>query len=182
MIQLLYLDTPRINRRVNVAAHFRTLKSMAERAGIPVGSEVVFLAEEARRHMQASTAGVLYLLGHSEGTGGMVLSGRPALDGRTLAAWLPRRAERLPRVALFNTCDAVSSGLVRAALAAGIATVVAAPAPIPIDAMCTHSETLFRAWLESGASLTEAVRLANATFAHQGMLLEVHGGEQNARP
>src|SRR5436190_24375051 len=151
---LIYLDSPRINRLTNVAAHFRALAGFAAQAGMPVSSRVAFSADEARRALQGCQADILYLLGHSQGHGGVVIGGKAALDGRALAAWLPRRIERLPRVIVFNTCDALSSGLVNAALAAGVSSLAAATGSIPISAMCTYGESLFRSWLSNGAPLS----------------------------
>lgn len=173
MIDLLYLDSPRINRQVNVAAHFRALGRIATSAGIPADSHMVFHADGVRRVLQTCRATVLYLLGHSEGSGGMVAGGAPVLDGRALTAWLLHRAGGLPRTILFNTCDAVASGLVSAALGAGVPAVVAANRPIPIDRICAYAETLLEIWLAAGASLTEATRLANDAFGPYRMRLDV---------
>jgi hypothetical protein len=103
----------------------------------------------------------------------MVAGGVPALDGTALTAWLLRRAGCLPRTILFNTCDAVASGLVSAALDAGVPAVVAANGPIPIDRMCAYAETLVQAWLGAGASLKEATRFTNDAFGAYGMRLDV---------
>lgn len=173
MIDLVYLDSPRINRQVNVAAHFRALGGIATSARIPAGSQVVFHADGVRRVLQTCRATVLYLLGHSEGSGGMVAGGVPALDGRSLTAWLLRRAGCLPRAILFNTCDAAASGLVSAALDAGVPAVVAANRVIPIDRMCPYAEMLLQTWLGAGASLPEATRFANDAFGPSGMRLDV---------
>jgi len=172
MIELVYLDSPRINRQVNVASHFRALAGIADRAGMPAGAHVVFNADGLRRALQASAATVLYLLGHSEGSTGMVAGDGPTLDGNALAAWLPRRPGRLPRVIVFNTCNAVASGLVRAALSAGVPAVVGGSGPIPIDRMCAYAETLLHTWL-GGASLTEATRFTNDVFGRYGMTLDL---------
>lgn len=173
MIELLYLDSSCINRQVNVAAHFRALSGIAASAGIPTDSQVVFDADGVRRALQACRASVLYLLGHSEGSGGIVAGGVPVLDGRALTAWLLRRAGCVPRTVLFNTCDAVASGLVSAALDAGVPAVAAANRAIPIGRMCAYAELLLQTWLAAGASLTEATRLANAAFGLHGMQMDV---------
>lgn len=173
MIELVYLDSPRINRQVNVAAHFRALGRIATSSGIPTDSQVVFDADGVRRALQTCRATVLYLLGHSEGSGGMVAGGAPVLDGTTLTAWRLRRAGCLPRAILFNTCDAVASGLVRATRDAGVPAIVAASHAIPIGRMCAYAETLLQAWLAARASLTEATRLANDAFGPHGMRMDV---------
>jgi hypothetical protein len=175
MIELLYLDSSRINRQVNVAAHLRALSGIAASAGIPTDSQVVFCADGVRRALQTCRATVLYLLGHSEGSGGMVAGGVPALDGTALTAWLLRRVGCLPRAIVFNTCDAVASGLVNAALVAGVPVVVAANRPIPIDRMCAYADTLLQTWLGAGASLTEATRFANDAFGPYSMRLDAAG-------
>lgn len=179
MIEFVYLDTSRINRQVNVAAHFRALGRIATSAGILAGSHVVFHADGVRRVLQTCRATVLYLLGHSEGSGGMVAGGTPVLDGAALTAWLLRRASCPPRAILFNTCDAVASGLVHAAQDAGVPAVVAATRAIPIGQMCAYAETLLQAWLAAGASLTEATRLANDAFGSRGMQMDVIDSSQH---
>lgn len=179
MIELMYLDSSRINRQVDVAAHFRALGCIATSAGIPAGSHVIFHADGVRRVLQTCRATALYLLGHSEGSAGMVAGGVPALDGTALTAWLLRRAGCRPHTILFNTCDAVASGLVRAARDAGIPAVVAASHAIPIGRMCAYAETLLQAWLAAGASLTEATRLANEAFGPQGMQMDVIDSSQH---
>jgi hypothetical protein len=141
---------------------------------MPSASHVVFTGAGIRRALQASGATVLYLLGHSEASAGLVVGGDPSLDGRTLAAWLPRRSGRVPRVILFNTCDAVASGLVSASREAGVEAVVAASGAVPIGRMCAYGEMLFRTWLETESSLTDAMQVANAAFGRYGMHLELH--------
>jgi len=175
MISLLYFDSPRINRQVNVASHFRALGILAGNTGMPIGSKVAPAADSVRRELQANRATVLYLLGHSEGKGGMIAGGSPALNGQTLATWLPRRVERVPRIILFNTCDGVASGLVEASLKAGVQTVVAAAGIIPIAVMCPYAETLFRIWINEDVPLAEAVQQTNTTFAKAGFRFDVFG-------
>ncbi len=175
MILLLYLDSPRINQQASVASHFRALSESAGVTGLPVSNQVVFTSDSARRELQASRTNLVYLLGHSEGKGGMVIGGKPSLDGRALSAWLPRRAERLPRVIMFNTCDAISSGLVNAALEAGVATVIAARGLIPIEVLCPFGEVLFQSWFAEKVSLAMAIKKVNEEFEKTSVSFEVFG-------
>ena len=175
MLSVFVLSSSRIIRRVNIPCHLLTVQSLLHSCGpLSVRTDQSASLAALQNQMRDDSSTILYFVSHSDGAHGMRLLKGGYLDGHCFAHLMSLRSRSIPSMVFFNTCDGVKSGLVEAALDAGIQTVIAADRPIRIKFMCKHAEMLFSLWAR-GEPLQEALDQTNREFRNRGVRFDIFG-------
>lgn len=160
-INLLYLDSPSLNKLLNVSLHFQKLSSII---GSNCTQSKIQNLTSLKRQLKNNRSEIVYFLAHSDKDKGMYIGENVNINGKKLAEIFPTQEKRLPKLVIFNTCYGVQSGLVEACLNEGIETVVASDKAVPIKGMCGYMETVFEGMEDKRKTLNSVVKQANKNF------------------
>ncbi|NOQ27980.1 MAG: hypothetical protein GQ564_21665 [Bacteroidales bacterium] len=158
---LIYLDSPSLNKQLNVSLHFQKLSSIME--GNCTQSKIQNLAS-LKTQLKNNCSEVVYFLAHSDKRKGMYIGENSNVNGEKLAALFSNQQQRIPKIVIFNTCYGVQSGLVEACLGVGVETVVASEGAITIKFMDRYMERIFEELKDRRRTLPTAVERVNKEF------------------
>lgn len=168
---LLYLDSPSLNKQLNVSLHFQKLSSIMD--GNCTQSKIQNLVA-LKRQLKNNRSEIIYFLAHSDKDNGMYIGEESNVNGEKLTELFSNQQNRIPKLIIFNTCYGVQSGLVEACLIAGVETVVASEQAVPIGFMCGYMEVLFFGWKNKGLSWDKAIVQKNQNFDGLEIRYSVH--------
>lgn len=155
---LIYLDSPSLNRHINVSLHFQRLSSLNDGRCTQYKIQSLY---DLKRQLKSNRSAMVYFLAHSDRIRGMYIGENININGEILTTLFSNQPLRIPRVVIFNTCYGIQSGLVDACLEAGVEVVFASRQAIRIKEMCGYWEVLLEKEIRSSESLHEDLTISN---------------------